>query len=63
MSPFTQPRAFQPLAQPFSRASMTYLLSLCDYHTVRLRWVKGHADNPYNNRCDELAVAESRKYK
>jgi ribonuclease HI len=19
--------------------------------------VKGHADNPYNNRCDELAVA------
>ena len=27
MSPFTQPRALQPLAQPFSRASMTYLLS------------------------------------
>ena len=23
----------------------------------------GHASNPYNNRCDELAVAESRKYK
>ena len=22
-----------------------------------------YADNPYNNRCDELAVAESRKYK
>jgi ribonuclease HI len=20
-------------------------------------WVKGHADNPYNNRCDELATA------
>ena len=32
-------------------------------HTVRLHWVKGHADNPHNNRCDELAVAESRKYK
>ena len=25
--------------------------------------VKGHASNPYNNRCDELAVAESQKYK
>ena len=22
----------------------------------------GHAENEYNNRCDELAVAESRKY-
>ena len=25
--------------------------------------VKGHAENPYNNRCDELAVAQSQKYK
>lgn len=25
-------------------------------HQVEFRWVKGHADNPYNNRCDELAV-------
>ena len=39
------------------------LLELCDYHTVNLHWVKGHASNPYNNRCDELAVAESRRYK
>ena len=23
----------------------------------------GHAENEYNNRCDELAVAESQKYK
>ena len=23
----------------------------------------GHAQNPYNNRCDQLAVAESQKYK
>jgi ribonuclease HI len=30
---------------------------------VTFVWVKGHAENPYNNRCDELAVAESRKYK
>ncbi|MBS1755601.1 MAG: ribonuclease HI [Ferruginibacter sp.] len=24
---------------------------------VKLKWVKGHANNPYNNRCDELATA------
>ena len=23
----------------------------------------GHAENPYNNRCDQLAVAESQKFK
>ena len=39
------------------------LLRLCEYHKVNLHWVKGHADNPYNNRCDELAVTESRKFK
>jgi ribonuclease HI len=26
------------------------------YH-LRFVWVRGHADNPYNNRCDELATA------
>ena len=26
-------------------------------HRVTFQWVKGHAENPYNNRCDELAVA------
>lgn len=26
-------------------------------HTVRFVWVKGHASNPENNRCDALAVA------
>ena len=25
--------------------------------TIRLVWVKGHADNKMNNRCDELATA------
>ena len=39
------------------------LLDLCEIHTVRCHWVKGHAENPYNNRCDELAVAESQKYR
>lgn len=28
-----------------------------EYHEVELHWVKGHAENAYNNRCDELAVA------
>ena len=23
----------------------------------------GHAENPYNNRCDELAVMKSQKFK
>ena len=32
------------------------LLDLAEVHEVRCHWVKGHADNPYNNRCDELAV-------
>jgi ribonuclease HI len=38
------------------------LLSLVDKHQVHYHWVKGHADNPYNNRCDALAVAESKKF-
>jgi len=23
---------------------------------IKMIWVKGHADNPFNNRCDELAT-------
>lgn len=23
---------------------------------IKMVWVKGHADNPFNNRCDELAT-------
>lgn len=23
---------------------------------ITFKWVRGHADNPYNNRCDELAT-------
>lgn len=30
---------------------------LLQIHQVEMIWVKGHADNPYNNRCDELAVS------
>jgi ribonuclease HI len=32
------------------------LLSLCDRHDVHLVWVKGHAGNPGNERCDQLAT-------
>ena len=39
------------------------LLVMLDKHKVNFIWVKGHAENEYNNRCDELAVAESRKYR
>jgi ribonuclease HI len=28
-------------------------------HNVRFSWVKGHAENVENNRCDELAVQAS----
>jgi len=37
------------------------LLELCETHEVTFHWVKGHAENPYNNRCDELAVAAREK--
>ena len=33
------------------------LLELAQLHELRCHWVKGHAENPWNNRCDELAVA------
>jgi len=36
------------------------LVPLLELHSVRFIWVKGHAENEYNNRCDVLAVAESR---
>ncbi len=30
---------------------------LAKKHQLNFIWVKGHADNPFNNRCDELATA------
>ena len=35
---------------------------LLQKHEVKFVWVKGHAENAYNNRCDELAVAERLKF-
>jgi ribonuclease HI len=29
---------------------------LAKQHQIKFKWVKGHADNPYNNRCDVLAT-------
>lgn len=33
------------------------LLRLTEKHQVEFRWVKGHAGNPENERCDRLAMA------
>ena len=38
------------------------LLDLLDRHEVVCHWVKGHADNEKNERCDRLAVAEREKF-
>ena len=34
------------------------LLELCAGHKMHYHWVRGHADNEYNNRCDALAVEQ-----
>ena len=38
------------------------LLRLSAIHRVEWIKVKGHADNPYNNRCDELARGEIKRH-
>ena len=38
------------------------LLALCERQQVEWIWVRGHAENELNRRCDALAVKESRKY-
>jgi ribonuclease HI len=37
------------------------MLSLCEKHAVAFNWVKGHAGNEYNERCDRLAVEAASK--
>ena len=39
------------------------LLPLLEYHSVTWHWVKGHAENEKNNRCDVLAVTQSRSFR
>ena len=36
------------------------LLRLLDTHKVDFVWVKGHNGHPYNERCDKMAVEQSR---
>jgi ribonuclease HI len=37
------------------------LLPLCEKHQVEFRWVKGHAGNLENERCDQLSMAALRQ--
>ncbi|MBQ8550255.1 MAG: ribonuclease HI [Clostridia bacterium] len=39
------------------------LLSLLEVHEVEIIWIKGHNGHPENERCDKLAVEESKKFK
>lgn len=38
------------------------LLGLLERHQVTFVWVKGHAGHPENERCDQLAVAQSQAH-
>ena len=38
------------------------LLRLCDIHTLNINWIKGHAGHIENERCDALAVAQTKKF-
>lgn len=37
------------------------LAALCDRHEVRFKWVRGHAGNKENDRCDALAAAARKR--
>ena len=39
------------------------LLELTETHELHCHWVRGHADNPGNERCDRLATTEADKFK
>ena len=38
------------------------LLELAEIHQLEYHWVKGHAGHPENERCDQLAVEQSKLY-
>ena len=47
--------------QPAQNADLWALaLEQLERHRVKFVWVKGHASNPGNNRCDEIAVAATK---
>ena len=39
------------------------IIKYAGIHRIQWHKVKGHADNPYNNRCDELATGEIKKHR
>ena len=38
------------------------LLDLTEQHLIHYQWIKGHAGHPENERCDRLAVEQSKRY-
>ncbi len=38
------------------------LLDLLEKHSVEFDWIKGHSGHPENERCDQMAVEESKKF-
>jgi len=48
--------AFSPTIQAINPDLWEQLLELCGKHDVRFQWVRGHAGNKGNERCDELAT-------
>ncbi len=52
----------KPDGKPAKNADLwARLLALLEIHEARFEWVRGHAGHPGNERCDALAVAESKK--
>jgi len=39
-----------------------FLIEQSKKHQITWEWVKGHSDDEFNNRCDELAVAARKKW-
>ena len=38
------------------------LLAESEKHEITYHWLKGHAGHPENERCDRMAVEQSKKY-
>jgi ribonuclease HI len=45
-----------------NRDLWTRYYTLANKHNIRFQWVRGHADNPLNNRCDVLATTAADGY-
>lgn len=55
------------MTKGWQKKKNTDLWAMLEYYMwyfteIKWTWVKGHADNKYNQRCDELAVAEYKRY-